>query len=75
MDAHKASFLRRVMQTNNNYGLSEYVRLLDARANALTVLNVVELQAPSYFASHLVVRAGGFSEANTPSALVASAGT
>jgi hypothetical protein len=65
-DARKTRLLRGVVRTNEDYGLGEFVRLPDARADAPAAFDGVELQAPTFFASRSVVRAGGFSEADPP---------
>ncbi len=50
------------MQTNYDCGLRVFEQLLHAIAEATAVFEDVELQAPMFYASHLVIRAGGFSE-------------
>ncbi len=65
-DARKARLLRGVVRTNEDYGLGEFVHLPDASAEAPAVFENVELQAPTFFTSRSVVRAGGFSEEDPP---------
>jgi hypothetical protein len=64
--SRQARLLHGVVRSNKDYGLSDMVRLLDSSADAPAVFEDVELQAPTFFASHSVVRAGGFSEEDTP---------
>ncbi len=64
--ARKARLLWGVVWTNEDYGLGEFVRLPDASAEASAVFEDVELQAPTSFASCLVVRTGGVSEEDPP---------
>jgi hypothetical protein len=49
-----------------DYGLSPIVPLLDVSATALAALEDVELQATTYFALRLLVRAGRFSVDDLP---------
>jgi hypothetical protein len=62
----RVRLLAGVVRTNQDYGLSHMVRLPDASADAPAVFKAVELQAPTFFASRLLVPAGGFSEEDPP---------
>jgi hypothetical protein len=64
--SRRARLLRGVVRSNKDYGLGNMVRLPDASANAPAVFEDVELQAPTFFASRSIVRAGGFSEEDPP---------
>jgi hypothetical protein len=60
--SRRAHLLRGVVRSNEDYGLGDMVRLPDASADAPAMFEDVEQQAPTFFASRSVVRAGGFSE-------------
>jgi hypothetical protein len=62
----RARLLRGVVRSNEDYGLSDMVRLLDSSADSLAVFKDLELQALTFFASRSVVRAGGFSKKDPP---------
>jgi hypothetical protein len=62
----KNCLLRGVIRTNNNYGPSVFVQLLDPSPEALAVYGAVELQAPTFFTSHSVVLASGHYEEDPP---------
>jgi hypothetical protein len=64
--SRQARLLCGVVGSNEDYGLGDMVRLPDASADAPAVFEGVELQAPTFFASRSVVRAGGFSEEDLP---------
>jgi cobalamin biosynthesis protein CobT len=68
--ARQVRLLAGVVRTNKDDGLGHMVRLPDASANAPAVFEAVELQDPTFFVSHLVVRAGGFSREDPPTCLV-----
>ncbi len=65
-NARKVCLLCGVVNTNEDYGLGELVRLPDARADALAMFDDVELQALTCFALCWVVCEGGFSETDPP---------
>ncbi len=56
---HKNRLLRDVARTNNDYGLGVFELLQNPGPKALAVFSAVELQAPTFFASRLVVWAMG----------------
>jgi hypothetical protein len=64
--SRRARLLCGVVRSNEDYGLGDMVRLPDTSADAPAVFEDVELQAPTFFASRSVVRAGGFSEEDMP---------
>jgi hypothetical protein len=49
------------VQIKKDYDLSSNMRLPDANTNALAAFEAVELQAPTFFASYLLVHASWFS--------------
>jgi hypothetical protein len=55
-----------VVHTNQDYGLGHMECLLDTSADAPALFEAVELQAQTFFASHTLVCAGGFSEEDPP---------
>ncbi len=55
-----------VVRTNQDYGLSYMVHLPNFSANAPAIFKAIELLAPTFFASCLVVHAGGFSKEDPP---------
>jgi hypothetical protein len=55
-----------VIRTNQDYGLGPMVPLLDASVAALAAFKAVELQTPTFFASRLLMCAGGLSEVDLP---------
>ncbi len=65
-ESHKTLLLRGVVCTNDDYGLSAFVPLLDLSPKAPAVFETVELQALVFFLSRLLVRAGGFTNVDPP---------
>jgi hypothetical protein len=65
-ESRKNRLLRGVVRTNDDYGLGAFVQLPDPSPEAPAVFGAVELQAPTFFASRSVVRAGGFHEGDPP---------
>jgi hypothetical protein len=65
-NSRRARLLRGVVRTNEAYGLCPMECLPDASADATAVFEAVELQAPTFFASRSLVRAGGFSDEDPP---------
>jgi hypothetical protein len=61
-NARWVCLLAGVVRTNEDYGLGGGVVHPDANAAALATIGVVKLQAPLFFASRSVVRAGGFTK-------------
>jgi hypothetical protein len=59
---HQVHLLANVVCTNQDYGLGLMVPRPDASTAASAVFEAVELQAPTFFASHLLMRTGRFSE-------------
>ncbi len=51
-----------VVRTNVDYGLGVMTRLPDIEGDALAIFEAAELLATMFFALHLLVRAGRFSE-------------
>jgi hypothetical protein len=65
-NARRVHLLACVVRTNEDSGLGPRVVLPDADGAALAMFQDVALQAPTFFASCSVVRAGGFTGAGPP---------
>jgi hypothetical protein len=65
-NASWVSLLDGVVRTNDDYGFGNIVVLQDPDATALAMSEAVVLQALKFFASHSVVRTGGFTKLDPP---------
>jgi hypothetical protein len=65
-ESRKNRLLRGVVRTNDDYGLGAFVPLPDPSPEAPAVFETVELQAPVFFLSRSLVRAGGFTDVDPP---------
>jgi hypothetical protein len=65
-DACKACLLSGIVCTGYDYGRGLSVYLLDTHANSQAVFDNVELQAPVFFVTRLLVCAGELSEGEPP---------